>query len=361
MPSSRDVLLCTATAALVFGAALAEGSPAKPMALAVLSVGVVAPLMARKTLPLTSAGLSVLVALLGFAVPGWSGKLVAMAACASAAYHRPNRLAGVLAISVLGFLLVPAFVAAKPMGTTTVLTEMIITAIAPAVVGYAVRLRGERAEQLARLHRAEAARTVAEERAGLAREVHDAVGHHLTAIRMQAAAARHVLTNAPPVATTTLDTINDVAARALSEVREMLETLRDRPSGSRITEVADLVDLLSTSDRKVTVELPSGLDRLPALVDHGGYRLAQEALTNAVRHAGASTVAVTVARDADAVTITVEDDGPGTPPDGGVAEGSGIRGMRERARLLGGTLTIGAAVPHGWRVRAVLPVRAGQR
>ncbi|WP_086820070.1 sensor histidine kinase [Allokutzneria sp. NRRL B-24872] len=354
MSTTRDALGCAATAALVFGAALLEGSPARPMALAVLSVGVTAPLMVRRQLPITSAALSSLVALLGFAIPGWSGKVVAMAACGAAAYHRPNRLAGVLTVSVLGFLLVPAVVASRPLGTTAVLTEMIITAIAPAVLGYAMRLRAERGEQLARLHRAEAARTVAEERAGIAREVHDAVGHHLTAIRMQATAARHVLTDASPVAMTTLNTINDLAARALSEVRDMLDTLRDKPSGSRIHEIADLVTRLSTSDVEITFTEPGALGDLPPLVDHGGYRLAQEALTNAIRHSGADTISVSVAREPDSVAITVQDNGSSTSV---TDEGSGIRGMRERARLLGGTVTISAARPHGWRVRAVLPVR----
>ncbi|MCP3800231.1 sensor histidine kinase [Allokutzneria sp. A3M-2-11 16] len=357
MSTTRDALGCAAIAAAVFGAALLEGSPARPLALGVLSVGVAAPLMLRKRMPLTTAALSSLVALLGFAVPGWSGKVVAMAACGSAAYYRPNRLAAVLAVSILGFLAIPAVVASRPVGTTAVLTEMIITSIAPGVLGYAVRLRAERAEQLARLHRAEAARTVAEERAGIAREVHDAVGHHLTAIRMQATAARHVLTDASPVATTTLNTINDLAARALSEVRDMLETLRDKPSGSRIDEIADLVGRLSTSDIKITLTTVGDTGDLPPLVDHGGYRLAQEALTNAIRHSGADTIAVSVAREPDSVVITVEDNGSSTSV---AAEGSGIRGMRERARLLGGSVTIGVAQPHGWRVSAVLPARVGR-
>ncbi|SDN39599.1 sensor histidine kinase [Allokutzneria albata] len=357
MSTTRDALGCAAIAAAVFGAALLEGSPARPTALAVLSIGVAAPLMLRERMPLTAATVSSVVALLGFAVPGWSGKVVAMAACGAAAYYRPNRLAVVLTISVLGFLLVPAVVASRPVGTTAVLTEMIITSIAPAVLGYAVRLRAERAEQLARLHRAEAARTVAEERAGIAREVHDAVGHHLTAIRMQATAARHVLTDASPVATATLNTINDLAARALSEVRDMLETLRDKPSGSRVEEIAELVDRLSTSDRKITFEVTGDIGDLPPLIDHGGYRLAQEALTNAIRHSGAGAITVNVAREADSVVITVQDNGPSTYVS---AEGSGVRGMRERARLLGGTVTISVARPHGWRVRAVLPARVGR-
>ncbi|MGW6504072.1 ATP-binding protein [Nonomuraea angiospora] len=95
------------------------------------------------------------------------------------------------------------------------------------------------------------------------------------------------------------------------------------------------------------------------MVDHVGYRLAQEALTNAVLHAAATRVDVRIHQDLDTVTILIEDDGQGRPPSSRPLAGSGLRGMRERAHLLGGRLNIGPRPPHGWRVEAVLPTHSG--
>lgn len=361
-PTSQDSALALAAALVVFGTALLERAAATPLVLAGLSAAVSAPLVLRRRFPLTSATACAAVALGGIAAAGWSGGLVAAVALGSAAYHRPGRTGSALAVSVLCFL-APLVVGvsgdgapptAKPVAGigTTPLTQSVLMGIAPVAVGCALRLQRERARQAARVRRAEAERVLAEERALVAREVHDAVGHHLTAIRMQAGAARHVLGDAAAVAGRVLATIDDSASTALHEVRALLGALRDNDSAV-LGEVEALAARLSTPTCAIVVER-EGRGPLPALVDHGAYRLVQEALTNAVRHSGGGRISVRVRQSAREVVIAVEDDGPTGPPPR--PEGQGIRGMRERARLLGGNLVIAGRQPHGWVVRATLPL-----
>lgn len=367
-PVLEDLALAAVCALVLFGTALWERAPVHALVLAGFSVAAAAPLVLRRRVPLTAATATAVVVLCGLAVPRWSGGLVAAVAFCSAAYHRPRRLGVVLAVSATYFL-VPLLVGARPpeglperampmlagVGTTPV-TQAVLIGIAPVAAGYALRLRHERVDQLARLHRAEAVRAAAEERAMIARDVHDAVGHHLTAIQMQAGAARHVLGDAPSVATTALGTIGDSASSALREVRTLLKALRDNVDGV-LADVGALAQRVATPLCAITVERTGPAGPLPALPDHGGYRLVQEALTNAVRHSGARHIHVRIARAAGRITIAVEDDGPTTPSD--FEEGQGIRGMRERVRLLGGSLHLEPREPHGWRVRAELPIDGG--
>ncbi|MGP4019125.1 sensor histidine kinase [Saccharopolyspora sp. 5N708] len=354
--TARDAVLA---AAVVFGAAVWQGAPASPLVIAALSIGVAAPLALRRRLPLIAAIVSAAVVLCGASVSGWSGKLVAMAAFCSAAYYCSQRVALVFAASV-GWLLMYALVSPAGPLDTALFGEAVITGIAPGAVGYAMRLHRDRAEQAARLHQAQASRVVAEGRSRIAREVHDAVGHHLTAIRLQVGAATYALNDIPPAVGAAFDTIDELAATALGEVRELLEALReeDTSSGSTLADVAALADRLSTSDCPITVTRHGTIIALPPLVEHGGYRLVQEALTNAVRHADAGEIRVAIRYEPGAVTVAVCDDGPSRDP---VAEGHGIRGMRERVHLLGGTLLIAPRQPHGWLVRATLPTERTTR
>ncbi|WP_086853144.1 histidine kinase [Amycolatopsis kentuckyensis] len=188
---------------------------------------------------------------------------------------------------------------------------------------------------------------VAEEHARVAREVHDAVGHHLTVIRLQATAVRHVARELPPAADRALATIADASATALAEVRAVLPR-----TGSSLSDLDTLVERATGPGRTVTLTRRGSPD-VPPLLDHAGYRVAQEALTNVLRHSDATRVDLGVDHRPDAVVITVADNGSTVP--GGPAEGSGLRGLRERARLLGGTVTIGPNTPTGWRVEARLP------
>jgi signal transduction histidine kinase len=357
-PAAHDAALAGAAAVVVFGAAVLEGAQAPVVALALLSVGVAAPLVLRVRYPLPSALAAAVISLCGLGIPEWSGRLVVMGAFCSAAYHGTRPM--LVLVASVGWFAAVSLGAMQP-ATAAAFAEVVVTGVAPVAAGAALRASRRYAEQTARLHRAEAARTVAEERASVARDVHDAVGHHLTAIRMQAAAVQHVAGHdaLPPVAGRALAVIDEVAATAITDVRAVLAALRE-PQGSggatlAASDVRALAARLSTPACPITVT--HELSEVPVSVGHGGYRLLQEALTNAVRHAGATAVGVRVRQDGNTVTITVEDDGSGPPP-AAEAEGAGIRGMRERARLLGGTLRISARRPTGWRVEATLPAGA---
>lgn len=350
----REVLLVVGVTAVLVVLALWEGKGLPPQGLGVLagsSLCVTLPLALRRVLPLTSAVLSAVVGLggLGF-LPSWPGMLVTMGAFCAAVYHR-ERGPGLVLAACGCWVLVSAVIAGSPVRVFTV-TDLVVMGVAPVATGYALRLHRERADQTLRVQRAEADRVLAEERARLARDVHDSVGHHLTAIRMQATAARRVLGGTQAVADRALGTIADLSSSALDEVRGLLSTLRDVPADGGLAELERLAERLSGVDRRITVEGVSV--PVPVEVGRTAYRVVREALTNAVRHSGAGRVEVEVRLRRGWLVVTVADDGGADRP---WFEGQGIRGMRERVRLAGGTLAVGPGA-GGWRVRAELPVEA---
>jgi signal transduction histidine kinase len=196
----------------------------------------------------------------------------------------------------------------------------------------------------------------------IAREIHDVVAHAMTAINVQAGVAAHLLERDPGQAHGALRDIKRVSGEALGELRQTLDVLRDPAQAVPLAPGASLLDLESLigglRSAGVAVELAvEPVAELPAAVHSAGYRIVQEALTNVARHAGASTARVSVRRDGDAVTIEVVDDGAGANHSNGAnGGGNGVRGMRERALALGGTLEAAPVQDGGWQVRARLPV-----
>lgn len=195
------------------------------------------------------------------------------------------------------------------------------------------------------------------ERAQLARELHDTVGHHVSAIAIRAQAGQLLAATRPSAAVDALAVIEREASRALAEMRSVVGGLRDGESAPLAPQpgVADLEQLAVGADTRVRIDRSGYLADLAPSVDAAIYRIAQESVTNAVRHAARATrIDVGVAGDADRVRVTVTDDGePGV--DGRGAGGYGLVGMAERATLLGGTLDAGPEDGRGWRVHAVLP------
>jgi len=227
-----------------------------------------------------------------------------------------------------------------------------VFAIFPVVLGGLVRYRVNYGVN-------ERERIKLSERTQLARELHDTVAHHVSAIAVRAQAGRVVAATNPRAAVESLQIIEEEASRALTEMRLMVGSLRDGEEADFAPQrgVADIPRLAhgAGDSPRVTVELSGALDDLGPAIGAAVYRLAQESITNALRHARHATrVDVHVTGSDHYVHLTVADDGDAHA----VApswSGFGLVGMRERAALLGGTLDAGPSPNKGWVVNAVLP------
>ena len=193
----------------------------------------------------------------------------------------------------------------------------------------------------------------------LARELHDTVGHHVSAIAIQAQAGRALAASHPDRALATLETIEKAASRTLQEMRAMVGVLRDgaEPDLAPQPGVADIEQLASSVGGwpRIDVRLSGDFDHLDPSVGVALYRIAQEAIANAVRHARHATrVIVHVTDEGEQARLTVRDNGDASAT-GHTSRGYGLVGMAERASLLGGTLQAGPDPDGGWTVDAVLP------
>jgi signal transduction histidine kinase len=202
---------------------------------------------------------------------------------------------------------------------------------------------------------------VAEERNRIARELHDVVGHSVSLMTVQASAVRRLMRPDQAKERAALETVEAAGREALTEMRRMVGVLRsgeDAPNLApppTLDQLGTLADNFRRAGLDVVVESDGEPVPLPPGLDLTAYRLVQEALTNTLRHAGATRVAVCVRYGDDALSLTVRDDGHGpngTPP------GTGLLGMRERVAVYGGTLTAGAATGGGFELRAELPLEA---
>ncbi|WP_460710651.1 sensor histidine kinase [Nocardioides dilutus] len=193
------------------------------------------------------------------------------------------------------------------------------------------------------------------ERGELARELHDTVAHHVSAIAIQAQAGRAVAAADPASAVEALAVIEAEASRTLHEMRTMVRVLRDGEAAEYAPQrgINDL-DELSRMSTLVQVRCTGDLADLPQPVGVAVYRICQESVTNAIRHAvNATAVTVEVCGDVGVVRLRVHDDGEGARPSS--TAGYGLLGMAERAKLLGGTCQAGPDPAGGWTVEATLP------
>jgi signal transduction histidine kinase len=217
--------------------------------------------------------------------------------------------------------------------------------------------RGHRLE-LEAGQRAELA--AADERARIAREMHDVVAHGLSVIVVQADGARYAAAHDPQAATAALETISETGRDALTEMRRMLGLLRSgAQTGTtpqpRLADIATLVEEARAAGATVEAALPEGDPDVPDGVALTAYRVAQEALSNVRKHAGPSARTMVSLDVRDVVEVLVEDDGRGAatpdPDDGGL----GLLGMRERVAAHGGVVEAGPRPGGGYRVRARIP------
>jgi signal transduction histidine kinase len=197
---------------------------------------------------------------------------------------------------------------------------------------------------------------VLEERARIARELHDVVAHHVSTIAIQADTARLATPGMPPEGAQKLEAIGDTARGAMTEMRRILGVLRSE-SGERgpqpgLDGLGELIEAARGAGTPVRLVLEGTVAALAPGVELTAYRLIQEALTNARRHAPGAAVEVELHYDADALRLRVRDDGPGPSGDGA---GLGLIGMHERVATVGGELSVGPADGGGFLVQARLP------
>jgi signal transduction histidine kinase len=219
----------------------------------------------------------------------------------------------------------------------------------------------ERADHLEREREAEARAAVAEERARIARELHDVVGHSVSVMTVQASAVRRVLLPEQEKEREALEIVEQTGREALAEMRRLVGVLRRPEEGPALAPQPSLeyLDRLVAQAREsglpVEVRIEGEPTQLPPGVDLTAYRLVQEGLTNAIKHARASKANVVVRYADGAVEILVTDDGDG----GGDGEGGGhgLVGMRERVAVYGGELDAGPRPEGGYALKARLPVQ----
>ncbi|MCT9076063.1 sensor histidine kinase [Streptomyces fulvoviolaceus] len=242
-------------------------------------------------------------------------------------------------------LLAPLTLAA--MAATVVGSGRLITALALRLLGPSP------AERLAAM---EVRTEQLLERTRIARELHDSIGHALTVAVVQAGAARAA--GDPAFTDRALAAIEDTGRAALEDLERVLGILREseRPVSSRptLTDADRLLESARASGAKVDVEMAGPLDSVPAPVSREGYRILQESLTNVLRHAGAVPVRVRIEVDDGALGLEVRN--PLTADIPGPGRGSGLRGIRERAALLGGRAQTGPD-QGDWQVQVELPLR----
>jgi signal transduction histidine kinase len=219
----------------------------------------------------------------------------------------------------------------------------------------------ERRAQIAERERDVAAReAVVEERARIARELHDVIAHHVSMIVVQAGAERRVLGDANASTREVLQTVEQIGRSALTEMRRLLGMLRGDASEPLtpqpgLADLSTLVSQLREAGLHVELQVDGERRELPVGIELSAYRIVQEALTNALKHAGDARATVHVRYGADSLELEVADDGarPGAVRTG---RGHGLVGMRERVALYGGRFDAGHNPAGGFVVRAKLPV-----
>ncbi|MCJ0872612.1 sensor histidine kinase [Streptomyces sp. AP-93] len=233
-----------------------------------------------------------------------------------------------------------------------------------------------RADRAERTREEEARRQVTEERVRIARELHDVVAHHITLVNAQAGVAHHLMRTNPEHAYQALERIRDTSRTALDELRATVGLLRvgDDPDELPRVPAPSLGDLETLLDSFRHTGLPVELSGaaispdLAPMTEVTAYRIIQEALTNTHKHAGPATAQVVLDIRADTLRVTITDDGhgvrgPQAPPGTGTLPraGHGMIGMRERAKAVGGTLTVGPHPAGGFRVVAELPLHYARK
>ncbi|MFI7127988.1 sensor histidine kinase [Nonomuraea sp. NPDC050153] len=228
-----------------------------------------------------------------------------------------------------------------------------------------VRSRHQLREQQERIitlererERDRAERTMQEERIRIARDLHDTIGHALAIVTVHANVAREAVGRDDDTVSRSLSNVTDATTRSLRELRSTVSMLHSPARTDRVPHTMEGIQTIIETARQAGLttraELAAEPARVPPTIATAAHRIAQEAVTNVIKHAGATTLTITTRIEDDALHLTIGDDG--RAPSGPSAGGHGIAGMRERAALLGGTLTTTSSPASGTTVTARLPL-----
>ncbi|MCP3976641.1 MAG: sensor histidine kinase [bacterium] len=341
----------------------------------VLVAGQTLPLVLRRVRPATVLAIIVVAFVLDRMLDYPSSTAVVGVAFAfhSLGTELPRRRSMQIGIPVIAVLVAFTAMGAYYVDSVTIGTVIVvlIATLAPLLLGREVNERRrylteleERTVRLERDRERRAREAVREERARIARELHDVVAHEMTVMTIQAAAARRVITTDPGQATEALTAIETAGHDALTEMRRLLGLLRHEDGQDALVPQPGLHRLNGLMEQMEESGLPTGLTvegepaPLPTGVDLSAYRIIQESLTNSLKHGGPDTHAsIRLVYKADEVVIEVADDGRGSAAglETNGETGHGLVGMRERIAMLDGSLTAGPRAGGGFVVRATIP------
>ncbi|MEU9453034.1 sensor histidine kinase [Streptomyces sp. NPDC048277] len=351
-------------------------------AMLAVQAGLVLPLLWRRRRPMAAffaiAAVFVLQWSLGAALRADVALFVALYSLAL--HGRLRRLPWACGVMALALVLVAVRVS-PAMSVWDALFFLLSTAIAALAVGLMVRTRRaqlaglrERAVRLETERDQRIRLATATERARVAREMHDIVGHNLSVIITLADAGAYATDIAPERGKEALQLIGDTGRTALGELRRVLGVLREASDGARqapelspqpgLADIETLCDGVRTAGLEIVYRTAGEVDALDRGMQLTVYRIVQEALTNTLKHAGAGTrVSLSVAVEDERLVIRIRDNGTAGHPGPWNEEGHGLVGMRERAALYGGTVSAGPAADGGWTVAATLDLtpQAGTR
>jgi signal transduction histidine kinase len=362
------VALAVAVVQVLGTRAAAQGQPGREpfdaLAFILLAAGPVA-LLARRRFPVAVYAL-VFCATLAYSVIGYGQgpiflSLIVAFFTVVTTGHRLVAILG-LAAGYFGFLWLPYLLDREPAPSLVAILGLAAWLLVLLSAAEFVRMRGERALEAGRIRQEEARRRASEERLRIARELHDALGHHISLINMRAGVALHLNEELPEQVRSALGAIRQASKEALTELRSVLDILRqsdEQATWSPTPTLAGLDNLVSRAaggGLTVRTETVGEVRPLPYGVDVAAFRIVQEALTNVARHAGPATAAVRVAYGDRDLIVQIDDNGRGPAPQGTSGSGKGILGMRERVAALSGELEAGPRPAGGFRVRARLPL-----
>jgi signal transduction histidine kinase len=373
-------MIVAAILLLVGEAAVATARPGALHAVstAVAVVLVASSVAARRPSPVAAAGLVLTAVILdrlaggnlSRAGIGWAA--VILVGYAAGAHASPWRGQLVLGLLVASMTIVYVSVAGQKGTAPSEWLWELGFAVAPYAVGRLLRARRrlhaeleDRALALTHERELREHLAVGIERARIARELHDVAAHSLSVMVVQAGAARSVLDSAPEVASTALEDIARTGRHTIADLRRLLGFLETDSAASLggVSRIGDLLTQARHAGLPVDVHITGTARRLPSAVDLAAYRVIQEGLTNALKHAAGARTQVFVAYDDAEVRVVVRDDGRPRirHPLSASGAGQGLRGMRERVEMAGGELTTGPRPDGGWAVTARLPLEEQAR